>query len=58
VQQSGHAALLARAREGSSEALGELLSRCGERLLALIRLRLGPRCARSSNPRTSSRRLS
>ncbi|MBI3931988.1 MAG: protein kinase [Acidobacteria bacterium] len=34
--------LLARAREGSPEALGELLSRCGERLLALIRLRLGP----------------
>jgi RNA polymerase sigma-70 factor (ECF subfamily) len=38
----GVTVLLARAREGSSEALGELLSRCGERLLVLIRLRLGP----------------
>ena len=36
------AALLARARQGSREAQGELLSLCGERLLALIRLRLGP----------------
>jgi RNA polymerase sigma-70 factor (ECF subfamily) len=36
-------ALLERAREGSSEALGALLSTCGARLLSLIRLRLGPR---------------
>jgi RNA polymerase sigma-70 factor, ECF subfamily len=34
--------LLRRAREGSREALGVLLGGCGERLLALIRLRLGP----------------
>jgi RNA polymerase sigma-70 factor, ECF subfamily len=34
--------LLRRAREGSREALGLLLGSCGERLLALIRLRLGP----------------
>jgi RNA polymerase sigma-70 factor (ECF subfamily) len=34
--------LLLRAREGSREALGLLLGGCGERLLALIRLRLGP----------------
>jgi RNA polymerase sigma-70 factor, ECF subfamily len=34
--------LLRRAREGSREALGLLLGGCGERLLALIRLRLGP----------------
>jgi RNA polymerase sigma-70 factor (ECF subfamily) len=36
------AVLLSRAREGSRDALGELLSLCGERLLSLIRLRLGP----------------
>jgi len=34
--------LLRRAREGSREALGLLFSGCSERLLALIRLRLGP----------------
>jgi len=34
--------LLRRAREGSREALGLLLGGCGARLLALIRLRLGP----------------
>jgi RNA polymerase sigma-70 factor, ECF subfamily len=34
--------LLRRAREGSREALGVLLGGCGERLLTLIRLRLGP----------------
>lgn len=34
--------LLRRAREGSREALGLLLGGCGERLLTLIRLRLGP----------------
>lgn len=34
--------LLRRAREGSREALGLLFGGCGERLLALIRLRLGP----------------
>jgi RNA polymerase sigma-70 factor (ECF subfamily) len=37
------AVLLERARGGSSEALGALLSQCGERVLSLIRLRLGPR---------------
>ena len=34
--------LLRRAREGSREAFGLLLGGCGERLLTLIRLRLGP----------------
>jgi RNA polymerase sigma-70 factor (ECF subfamily) len=34
--------LLRQARLGSSEALGTLLQACGPRLLALIRLRLGP----------------
>jgi RNA polymerase sigma-70 factor (ECF subfamily) len=34
--------LLARAREGSSEALNEVYGRFAGRLLALIRLRLGP----------------
>lgn len=42
MERDDSTALLARARAGSSEALGELLSCCGERLLALIRLRLGP----------------
>ena len=36
------AALLAAARAGSSDALGALFARHGPRLLALIRLRLGP----------------
>jgi RNA polymerase sigma factor (sigma-70 family) len=31
-----------RAREGSRDALNTLLGQCGERLLAFIRLRLGP----------------
>ena len=35
--------LLRRARQGSSDALGALLDSCAPRLLALIRLRLGPR---------------
>lgn len=34
--------LIRQAREGSSEALDAVLERYGERLLALIRLRLGP----------------
>ncbi len=34
--------LLERAREGSDEALGALLQRCERKLLALVRLRLGP----------------
>jgi RNA polymerase sigma-70 factor (ECF subfamily) len=34
--------LLRRAREGSREALGSLLDGCGQRLLGVIRLRLGP----------------
>ena len=36
------AVLLRRARDGSGEALGALFEACGGRLLALIRLRLGP----------------
>ncbi len=36
------AVLLRRAREGSRDALDTLLGDCGERVLALIRLRLGP----------------
>jgi RNA polymerase sigma-70 factor (ECF subfamily) len=40
--QAGTDALLRRAREGSRDALGLLLGGCGERLLTLIRLRLGP----------------
>lgn len=36
------AALLRRARTGSAEALDALYARCAGRLLALIRLRLGP----------------
>lgn len=36
------AALLARARDGSRDALGELFRRAGPRLLATVRLRLGP----------------
>jgi RNA polymerase sigma-70 factor (ECF subfamily) len=35
--------LLRRARQGSADALGVLLESCAPRLLALIRLRLGPR---------------
>src|SRR5947207_730613 len=42
MEHESPSALLARARAGSPDALGDLLSRCGERLLALIRLRLGP----------------
>jgi RNA polymerase sigma-70 factor (subfamily 1) len=34
--------LLRRAREGSRDALDTLLGACGDRLLAFIRLRLGP----------------
>ena len=34
--------LLERARNGSDEALGALVERCGPKLLALVRLRLGP----------------
>ncbi len=34
--------LLRQAREGSSDALGALLERCSPKLLALVRLRLGP----------------
>jgi RNA polymerase sigma-70 factor, ECF subfamily len=36
------AILLREARDGSSEALGRLLEMCGEKLLALVRLRMGP----------------
>lgn len=36
------AVLLKRARDGSREALGALFDACGGRVLALIRLRLGP----------------
>ena len=34
--------LLREARAGSNEALGELFDLCGDKLLALIRIRLGP----------------
>ena len=34
--------LLREAREGSNEALGQLFELCGDKLLALIRIRLGP----------------
>lgn len=34
--------LLRQARAGSNEALGDLFVLCGEKLLALIRIRLGP----------------
>jgi RNA polymerase sigma-70 factor (ECF subfamily) len=43
--------LLARARTGSSEALGALLERCGPKLLALVRLRLGPSLRREFESR-------
>lgn len=42
MHDSDSAALLARARKGSRKALDRLFAECGERLLALIRLRLGP----------------
>jgi len=42
---------LRRAREGSTDALGELLDACGKRLLALIRLRLGARLRRDAESR-------
>ena len=35
--------LLARAREGDSEALGELLSHYSERVLRVVRIRMGAR---------------
>lgn len=38
---SDSASLLLRAREGSAEALDALYARCGGKLLALIRLRMG-----------------
>ena len=34
--------LLAQARAGSNDALGALFARCGPKLLALVRVRLGP----------------
>jgi len=40
------AVTLQRARDGSSEALNRIFHECGERLLALIRLRLGPELRR------------
>ena len=40
------AVTLQRAREGSSEALNMIFNECGEKLLALIRLRLGPNLRR------------
>jgi RNA polymerase sigma-70 factor (ECF subfamily) len=42
MEPQDSAVLLRRAREGSREALDTLLGECGERLLAFIRLRLGP----------------
>ncbi len=43
--------LLERARAGSREALGQLLERCGPKLHALIRLRLGPALRREVESR-------
>lgn len=43
--------LLRAAREGSGEALGDLLDRYGERLLALIRARLGRKLRREVESR-------
>jgi RNA polymerase sigma-70 factor (ECF subfamily) len=43
--------LLAHARTGSTEALGALLERCGPKLLALVRLRLGPSLRRELESR-------
>jgi RNA polymerase sigma-70 factor (ECF subfamily) len=43
--------LLRRAREGSRDALGALLERSARRLLALIRLRLGPSLRREVESR-------
>ncbi len=43
--------LLRRARAGSADALGELLASCGGKLLALIRLRLGPTLRREVESR-------
>ena len=40
------AVTLQRARDGSSEALNIIFNECGERLLGLIRLRLGPELRR------------
>jgi RNA polymerase sigma-70 factor, ECF subfamily len=45
------AVLLQRARGGSEEALGRLFELCGEKLLALIRLRLGPELRREMESR-------
>lgn len=42
MENQDSSVLLRRAREGSREALDSLLGDCGERLLAFIRLRLGP----------------
>jgi RNA polymerase sigma-70 factor (ECF subfamily) len=42
VERQETTRLLARARDGSSEALNEVYGRLAGRLLALIRLRLGP----------------
>jgi RNA polymerase sigma-70 factor (subfamily 1) len=43
--------LLERARAGSDEALGALVERCGPKLLALVRLRLGPSLRREVESR-------
>lgn len=43
--------LLERARAGSDEALGALLQRCERKLLALVRLRLGPSLRRELDSR-------
>lgn len=45
------ALLLRQAREGSPAALGELFELCGEKLLALVRLRLGPSLRRELESR-------
>jgi RNA polymerase sigma-70 factor, ECF subfamily len=47
----GSAILLRQARDGSTEALGRLFDLCGEKLLALVRLRLGPELRRELESR-------
>ena len=51
MQRMETAALVERARQGSSEELDALLGRCTPKLLALIRLRMGPQLRRSLESR-------
>jgi RNA polymerase sigma-70 factor (ECF subfamily) len=51
VDRENSAALLRRARNGSTDAIGVLFEECGERLLAFIRLRLGAELRREIESR-------